>query len=147
MPKCPTQVQSKRTINIKWKCSTSKNALAAHPPCKVLQSSHFIVKNFSVLSFFESFRCSAWISILLFTWASSAVLVNFCSFLPSPFFFFLSTTSFYFSISSCPLFSIIWEKRSKFYGETRDWRFESRKRKNAKTNRETRKKKEVQQFF
>ena len=61
------------------------------------------------------------------------VLVNFCSFLPSPhpptFFFFGPTTSFIFSISCCPLFSITWEKRSKLYGETRNGRSESGKRK------------------
>ena len=45
------------------------------------------------------------------------------------FFFFGSTTSFIFSISCCPLFSITWEKRSKLYGETRNGRSESGKRK------------------
>ena len=85
-------------------------------------------------SFFESFRCSAqdlkWISILLFTWASSAVClwISVLFFLLPPI-FFGSTTSFIFSISCCPLFSITWEKRSKLYGETRNGRSESGKRK------------------
>ena len=81
-------------------------------------------------SFFETFRCQLWISILLFTWASSAV----CLWISVLFFllhlyFFGSTTSFIFSISCCPLFSITWEKRSKLYGETRNGRSESGKRK------------------
>ena len=42
---------------------------------------------------------------------------------------FGSTTSFTFSISCCPLFSITWEKRSKLYGETWNGRSESGKRK------------------
>ena len=45
------------------------------------------------------------------------------------FLFFGSTTSFIFSISCYPLFSITWEKRSKLYGETRNGRSESGKRK------------------
>ena len=80
-------------------------------------------------SFLESFRCSAFYSSLHLS-ILRRVLVNFCSFLPSsPFFFFGSTTSFIFSISCCPLFSITWEKRSKLYGETRNGRSESGKRK------------------
>ena len=53
------------------------------------------------------------------------------------FFFFGSTTSFIFSISCCPLFSITWEKRSKLYGETWNGRSKSEKRKNAKSNKVT----------
>ena len=129
MPKCPVKLQR---INIKWKCSTSKNALAAHPPSKVLQSSHFIVKNFSVLSFFESFRCSAWISILLFTWASSAVLVNFCSFLPSPFFFSFVNNFFQFLYLILP--SLLYHLRKKIQILWRDtrWKIWEQKEKECK---------------
>ena len=98
-------------------------------------------------SFFESFRCSAFyfslhLSIL------RHVLVNFYSFIPSsPFFFFGSTTSFIFSISCCPLFSITWEKKIQTLWRDTKWKIWERKKKNAKSNRKTRKKKEVQPFF
>ena len=75
------------------------------------------------------------------------VLVNFCSFLPSSPFFLGSTTSFIFSISCCPLFSITWEKKIQTLWRDTKWKIWERKKKNAKSNRETRKKKEVQPFF
>ena len=86
------------------------------------------IPNFSLLL---SWKVSdAVLSIILFTWASSAVFlwISVLFFLLH-LFFFGSTTSFIFSISCCPLFSITWEKRSKLYGETRNGRSESGKRK------------------
>ena len=103
-------------------------------------------------SFFESFRCSAqdlkWISILLFTWASSTV----CLWISVLFFllhlfFFGSTTSFTFSISCYPLFSITWEKRSKLYGETRNGRSESGKSKMQRVIERHARRRRYNQFF
>ena len=75
-------------------------------------------------------QCSLIISSLEHPPLCACECLFFSSFF-QPFFFiyFGSTTSFIFSISCCPLFSITWEKRSKLYGETRNGRSESGKRK------------------
>ena len=109
-------------------------------------------------SFFESFRCSAqdlkWISILLFTWASSAVYlwISVLFFLPPTpppphLFFFWANNFFHFLYLMLP--SLLYHLRKKIQTLWRDtkWKIWERKKKNAKSNRETRKKKEVQQFF
>ena len=102
-------------------------------------------------SFFESFRCSAqdlkWISILLFTWASSSMCLWISvSFLPSSPLFFWVYNFFHFIYLMLP--SLLYHLRKKIQTLWRDtkWKIWERKKKNAKSNRETRKKKEVQQF-
>ena len=97
--------------------------------------------------FFESFRCSALYSSLHLS-ILRCVLVNFCSFLPSslPFFFWVNNF-FHFLYLMLP--SLLYHLRKKIQTLWRDtkWKIWERKKKNAKSNRETRKKKEVQQFF
>ena len=97
-------------------------------------------------SFFESFRCSAFYSSLHLS-ILRRVLVNFCSFLPSSPFFFWVNNFFHFLYLMLP--SLLYHLRKKIQTLWRDtkWKIWERKKKNAKSNRETHKKKEVQQFL
>ena len=120
--------------------------LAASPPRKVLQSWHFTIQNFFLLL---SWKVSdAVLSIILFTWASSAVClwISVLFFLPHLFFFWVNNF-YHFLYLMLP--SLLYYLRKKIQTLWRDtkWKIWERKKKNAKSNRETRKKKEVQQFF
>ena len=100
-------------------------------------------------SFFESFRCSAFyfslhLSIL------RHVLVNFYSFIPSSpfFFFFLGQQLLSFSLSHAALSSLSLEKkRSKLYGETRNGRSESEKRKKQRVIERHARRRRFNHFF
>ena len=126
--------------------------MAAPPPRKVLQSWHFTEQNFTVLLFWKvsdecprpqvNFYSSLHLSIL------RCMLVNFCSFLSSSlFFFFVVNNFFHFLYLMLPSLLYHLRKKIQTLGETRNGRSKSGKRKNAKSDRETRKKKEVHQFF
>ena len=79
-------------------------------------------------SFLESFRCSAFYSSLHLS-ILHRELVNFCSFLPSSPFFFWVNNFFHFLYLMLPSLLYYLRKRSKLYGETRNGRSESGKRK------------------
>ena len=64
-----------------------------------------------------------------------------------PFFYFFVNDFFHFLYLMLPSLLYHLRKKIQTYGETRNGRSKSGKRKNAKSNRETRKKKEVHQFF
>ena len=97
--------------------------------------------------FFESFRCSALYSSLSLEHPPlcACEFLLFSSFFP-PFFFWVNNF-FHFLYLKLP--SLLYHLRKKIQTLWRDtkWKIWERKKKNAKSNRETRKKKEVQQFF
>ena len=112
---CALRAHVNRTLNIKWKCSTSKNVLAAPPPRKVLQSWYLQFQT-SLYFFLGKFQmqCFLLFSSLEHPPPCACEFLFFSSFFT---FFFLGQQLLSFSPSHVALSSLLLEKKDPNFME------------------------------